>query len=192
MIKPMLAYKVDSKPVDWSGKVFIQPKLDGVRCIFTKDGAFSRTGKEFKNFAHLEYDLTDFFRKHPDIVLDGELYNHALKDDFEKIISLVRKPKPTEDDRRDAQHFVQFHVYDVMNFTVLNKLTTDDYETRYNQLRLNLPICRTMTLIKNTSVDSYAEAKMLHDIHLAQGYEGSILRLNKPYEQKRILQLTKV
>jgi len=38
MIKPMLAYKVDKKPVDWSGKVFVQPKLDGVRCIFTKDG----------------------------------------------------------------------------------------------------------------------------------------------------------
>ncbi len=119
------------------------------------------------------------------------MYNHRLKNDFEKIISLVRKQKPTEDDRRDAQHLVQFHVYDVMNFTVLNKLTTDDYETRYNQLRLNLPICRTMTLIKNTSVDSYAEAKMLHDIHLAQGYEGSILRLNKPYEQKRSYNLQK-
>ena len=93
MIKPMLAYKVDKKPVDWSEKVFVQPKLDGVRCIFTKDGAFSRTGKQFKNVAHLEYDLTDFFRKNPNTVLDGELYNHALKHDFEKIISLVRKTK---------------------------------------------------------------------------------------------------
>ena len=191
MIKPMLAYKVGKKEVDWSAKTFIQPKLDGVRCIFTKNGAYSRTGKPFKNIAHIEYDLVDFFKKYPYKVLDGELYNHRLKNDFEKIISLVRKQKPTEDDRRDAQHLVQFHVYDVMNFTVLNKLTTDDYETRYNQLRLNLPICRTMTLIKNTSVDSYAEAKMLHDIHLAQGYEGSILRLNKPYEQKRSYNLQK-
>ena len=191
MIKPMLAYKVGKKEIDWSEKTFIQPKLDGVRCIFTKDGAYSRTGKKFMNVAHIEYDLVDFFKKYPYKVLDGELYNHDLKNDFEKIISLVRKQKPTEDDRRDAQHLVQFHVYDVMNFTVLNKLTTDDYETRYNQLRLNLPICRTMTLIKNTSVDSYAEAKMLHDIHLAQGYEGSILRLNKPYEQKRSYNLQK-
>ena len=54
MIKPMLAYKVGKKEVDWSEGVFIQPKLDGVRCIFTKDGAFSRTGKQFKNVAHLE------------------------------------------------------------------------------------------------------------------------------------------
>ena len=27
MIKPMLAYKVDKKPIDWSEKVFMQPKL---------------------------------------------------------------------------------------------------------------------------------------------------------------------
>ena len=33
MIKPMLAYKVDAKPIDWSEKVFMQSKLDGVRCI---------------------------------------------------------------------------------------------------------------------------------------------------------------
>ena len=184
MIKPMLAYKVDKKPVDWSEKVFIQPKLDGVRCIFTKDGAYSRTGKEFKNLAHIEYDLKDYFRKHPNSVLDGELYNHALKDDFEKIISLVRKQKPTEDDRRDAQHLVQYHVYDTIAEGV-------DYLDRFNWLTRYLPIAATMTLIKNTVVESQDEAKMLHDVHLAQGYEGSMLRLNKPYEQKRSYNLQK-
>jgi DNA ligase-1 len=184
MIKPMLAYKVDKKPVDWSEKVFIQPKLDGVRCIFTKDGAYSRTGKEFKNVAHLKYDLTDFFRKNPNTVLDGELYNHALKDDFEKIISLVRKQKPTEQDARDAQHLVQYHVYDTIT-------EGSDYEDRFNWLTRYLPIAKTMTLIKNTVVESQGEAQMLHNVHLAQGYEGSMLRLNKPYEQKRSYNLQK-
>ena len=184
MIQPMLAYKVDKKPVYWSEKVFIQPKLDGVRCIFTKDGAYSRTGKEFKNVAHLKYDLTDFFRKNPNTVLDGELYNHALKDDFEKIISLVRKQKPTEQDARDAQHLVQYHVYDTIAEGV-------DYEDRFNWLTRYLPIASTMTLIKNTVVENQDEAKMLHNVHLAQGYEGSMLRLNKPYEQKRSYNLQK-
>jgi DNA ligase 1 len=184
MIQPMLAYKVDKKPVDWSEKVFIQPKLDGVRCIFTKDGAYSRTGKEFKNVAHLKYDLTDFFRKNPNTVLDGELYNHALKDDFEKIISLVRKQKPTEQDALDAQHLVQYHVYDTIAEGV-------DYEDRFNWLTRYLPIASTMTLIKNTVVENQDEAKMLHNVHLAQGYEGSMLRLNKPYEQKRSYNLQK-
>ena len=184
MIKPMLAYKVDKKPVDWSEKVFIQPKLDGVRCIFTKDGAYSRTGKEFKNLAHIKYDLTDYFRKHPNSVLDGELYNHALKNDFEKIISLVRKQKPTDQDARDAENLVQYHVYDTIAEGV-------NYEDRFNWLTRYLPIAATMTLIKNTVVESQDEAKMLHDVHLAQGYEGSMLRLNKKYEHKRSYNLQK-
>ena len=184
MIKPMLAYKVDKKPVDWSEKVFIQPKLDGVRCIFTKDGAYSRTGKEFKNLAHVKYDLTDFFRKHPNVILDGELYNHALKDDFEKIISLVRKQKPTDQDARDAENLVQYHVYDTIAEGV-------NYEDRFNWLTRYLPIAATMTLIKNTVVESQDEAKMLHNVHLAQGYEGSMLRLNKKYEHKRSYNLQK-
>ena len=185
MIKPMLAQKVNIKPIDWTKKVFVQPKLDGVRCLFNKDGAYSRTGKQFKNVDHLQNDLQDFFEKFPTIVLDGELYNHDLKHDFEKIISLVRKQKPTEQDRSEASGLVQFHVYDVItepNFT---------YEFRYNMLRLQLPIVTSMTLVKNTLVESYDAAEMLHKVHLAQGYEGSILRLDEPYEQKRSYNLQK-
>ena len=185
MIKPMLAHKVGKKEVDWSAKNFIQPKLDGVRCIFTKDGAYSRTGKQFKNVAHLEEDLKDFFKQYPETILDGELYNHALKHDFEKIISLVRKQKPTDEDRFEAGNLVQYHVYDLI--ISLNPT----YETRYNMLRMNLPIYKTMTLIANTTVDSMEEAKMLHDVHLAQGYEGSMLRTNGFYEHKRSYNLQK-
>ena len=184
MIKPMLAYKVGKKEVDWSEKIFIQPKLDGVRCIFTKDGAYSRTGKEFKNVAHIKYDLTDFFSKNPNSVLDGELYNHDLKNDFEKIISLVRKQKPTDQDAREAEDLVQYHVYDTIAESV-------DYEDRFNWLTRCLPIAASMTLIKNTVVESQDEAKMLHNVHLAQGYEGSMLRTNGFYEQKRSYNLQK-
>lgn len=184
MIKPMLAHKVGKKDIDFYDKVFLQPKLDGVRCIFTKDGAFSRTGKQFKNVAHLEYDLADFFEDHPFTILDGELYNHKLKNDFEKIISLVRKTKPTEDDRLDAQHLVQYHVYDTMASFV-------NYEARYDWLVANLPIARSMTLIINPIVISMTQAKEMHKMYLEQGYEGSMLRTNGFYEQKRSYNLQK-
>jgi len=187
MIKPMLAYKVGKKDIDWSEKIFLQPKLDGVRCIFTRHGAFSRTGKQFKNVAHIEEDLAEFFKKNPDTILDGELYNHKLKNDFEKIISLVRKTKPTEQHRIEAEQLVQYHVYD----TIVTFPLAPNYQIRYEFLVRSLPIVRSVTLIRNTSVDSYDEAKTLHNIHLAQGYEGSILRLNKSYEQKRSYNLQK-
>jgi len=187
MIKPMLAYKVGKKDIDWSEKIFLQPKLDGVRCIFTRHGAFSRTGKQFKNVAHIEEDLAEFFKKNPDTILDGELYNHKLKNDFEKIISLVRKTKPTEQHRIEAEQLVQYHVYD----TIVTFPLAPNYQIRYEFLVRSLPIARSITLIRNTIVDNYDEAKTLHNIHLAQGYEGSILRLNKSYEQKRSYNLQK-
>ena len=61
MIKPMLAYKVDSKPVDWTKKVYMQPKLDGVRCLIQLNDkgevyAYSRTGKPWLNIAHILED----------------------------------------------------------------------------------------------------------------------------------------
>ena len=63
----MLAHKFDEDRVDWSKPVYVQPKLDGVRCLFTQDGAFSRTGKQFKNLAHIELALKPFFKDNPDV-----------------------------------------------------------------------------------------------------------------------------
>ncbi len=163
--KPMLAYPVSDKPINYDDKVFMQPKLDGVRCVIQYDNstvtAYSRTGKEWKNIDHILFNLKPWFALNPDVILDGELYNHDLKDDFEKIISLVRKTKPTDEDRFEAGNLVQYHVYDTIAEGI-------NYEDRYNWLRINLPIYKTMTLIANTIVSSYTEAKMLHDVHLAQ------------------------
>ena len=99
--KPMLAYPVSDKPIDYTDLVFIQPKLDGVRCIIQAEKlpfdmgydvvAYSRTGKQWKNIDHILFNLKGFFHFNPDVILDGELYNHSLKDNIEKIISLVRK-----------------------------------------------------------------------------------------------------
>ena len=47
MIQPMLAYKVGKKEINYSSNtVFLQPKLDGVRCVITKDGCYTRTGNQ--------------------------------------------------------------------------------------------------------------------------------------------------
>ena len=121
--KPMLAYPVSAKPIDYSKPTFIQPKLDGVRCIiqYDKGGmpkAYSRTGKEWKNIDHILFNLASWFALNPKVILDGELYNHDLRDDFEKIISLVRKTKPTDEDRVESAEKVQFHCYDVIDEVV--------------------------------------------------------------------------
>ena len=187
MIKPMLANKVDSKRIDFDEPVFIQPKLDGVRCIFTKDGAYSRTGKQFHNLQHIELRLKAFFKLNPDVQLDGELYNHDLRDNFEQIISLVRKQKPTDEDRLNAANMIQYHVYDYI-------VPFIGYEARLKWLSENWVLWWSGVIIpvETHRVNKYEEAVNMHyDGFLKQGYEGSILRLNGPYEQKRSYNLQK-
>ena len=189
MIQPMLAYKVGKKEVDWSEKVFIQPKLDGVRCVISKDGAYSRTGKEWLNIHHITANLEPFFEKYPDVILDGELYNHELKDDFEKIISLVRKTKPKEGDRVESAGYVQFHCYDYIPGPALRRAK---FSSRITWLKNELPESYCVKFTNTYLVDKYEEAlNMHHDVFLANGYEGSILRLDKPYECKRSYNLQK-
>ena len=187
MMKPMLAHKFDIKRVDYSEPVYIQPKLDGVRCLFTKDGAFSRTGKQFMNVAHIHAELIPFFQQQPDVVLDGELYNHKLKNDFEKIISLVRKQKPTADDRLEARQLVQFHVYDYFDGVMY-----DNYEQRMHQLNCVNFYSKSIKHVPSYKVNKHEEAlNMHHDGFLADGYEGSILRLNGLYKHGRSYDLMK-
>lgn len=189
MIQPMLAYKVGKKEVDWSEKVFMQPKLDGVRCVISKDGAYSRTGKEWLNIHHITANLEPFFEKYPDVVLDGELYNHELKDDFEKIISLVRKTKPQEGDRVESAGYVQFHCYDYIPGPALRRAK---FSSRIVWLEAELPVSYCVKFVSTYEVNKYEEALNLHtDGFLVSGYEGSILRLDRPYECKRSYNLQK-
>ena len=185
--KAMLAHKFDESRVDWSSQnVFIQPKLDGVRCLFTKDGAFSRNHKQFMNVKHIEMSLESFFEQHPDIVLDGELYNHKLQRDFEKIISLVRKQKPTDTDRRDAQHLVQFHCYDYFD-----GVRYDSYATRRDQLICSDIYDAQIKFVPAKRVYSYKQAREQHATYLSEGYEGSIIRLDGLYKHGRSYDLMK-
>ena len=182
----MLAHKVNENRIDFSEEVFIQPKLDGVRCIFTKDGAYSRTGKEFHNLQHIKIGLEKFFDMQPNAILDGELYNHNLRDDFEQIISLVRKQKPTDKDRLNAHKLIQYHVYDMI-------AEGPSYEDRLNWLLSSKNLWSDSVIsVETIQVNKYEEAANVHyDGFLKQGYEGSILRLNGPYEQKRSYNLQK-
>ena len=197
MIKPMLAYKVDKKPVDWSENVFMQPKLDGVRCVIYLDEkenirCFSRTGKEFHNLQHIKDSLHNFFKMetefsaNTDVVLDGELYNHDLRDNFEKIISLVRKQKPTDSDKLEAKELVQFHCYDYIE-TVMNQ----PYGYRMNQLVTSDMYSYCVKYVETKLVNNKDSANIIHQYNLNDGYEGSILRLDKPYECKRSYNLQK-
>ena len=183
--KPMLAYPVSKKPIDYSKPVFIQPKLDGVRCViqyeFRKKWeviAYSRTGKEWKNIEHILFNLRPWFALNPNVILDGELYNHDLKDDFEKIISLVRKQKPDDIDMLESADLVQFHCYDIID-------ETKTFEERKTFITQAVPRNHCVKHVPTVYCASDDDAKAFHKSNLSAGYEGSILRTNDTYACKR-------
>ena len=192
--KPMLAYPVSDKPIDYTDLVFIQPKLDGVRCIIQAEKlpfdmgydvvAYSRTGKQWKNIDHILFNLKPWFQLNPDVVLDGELYNHDFKDNFEQIISMVRKTKPTDEARAESAENVQFHCYDIVD-------TTKTFKERNKFILQNVPRNHCIYHVDTTQIHSQEVAKSHHDINLSLGYEGSIIRTNDAYACKRSHNLRK-
>jgi len=169
-IKAMLAHKYNEDKADYPA--FIQPKLDGVRCLFTAKGAVSRANNQFMNVQHIEQALKPFFAKNPTAVLDGELYNHGLKDDFEKIISLVKKRKPTKDDRVEAAELVEYHIYDVASMKIANYTTRLNYINSISNFQWNHILRRVDTKV---ALD-FDDALKMHKKNLKLGYEGSIYR----------------
>ena len=193
--KPMLAHPVSDRPVDYdNGPVFIQPKLDGVRCLIQADNngdivtAYSRTGKEWKNIEHILFNLRPFFKLNPDVVLDGELYNHKLKDDFEKIISCVRKTKPTHEHRQESERLVEFHCYDIIKPSKRGMT----FSERKEWLNLNVPYNCYIKQVPTTVVRHAYDALHENNSNLSEGFEGSIVRTNDIYQHKRSHSLRKL
>ena len=189
--KPMLAYPVSDKPINYDDKVFMQPKLDGVRCLIQYDKktgvtAWSRTGKQWKNIHHITSSLEQWFQSNQTTVLDGELYNHDLRDDFETIISLVRRQDPDDIDMLESRDLVQFHCYDIIH------PDNSPFEDRNRFVKYCVEKSSPYVHTVNTMLcASDEDAKEIHAVNLECGFEGSILRTNDIYHQKRTHSLRK-
>jgi len=146
--------------------------------------AFSRTGKVWKNIDHILFNLYPWFALNPNVVLDGELYNHDLRDDFNKIISLVRKSKPTDQDRLEAEELTQFHCYDIIDENM-------SYSDRQRFIYQTVPRNHCVFHVPTRRVFSEDQAQIIHRQNLNDGYEGSILRTNDNYACKRSHNLRK-
>jgi len=179
---PMLATKWEDLKDGIDYPVFTQPKLDGVRCVMNADGMFSRTGKAITSCPHIIEELAPFFAAYPDTVLDGELYNHDLRDDFNKIISLVRKTKPTEADTEEAAATVQYHLYD-------SPTAGDTYMDRY--VLISTLGGKSVKVVDTLEANNESEVDDQFGEFVEQGYEGGMIRVDAPYEQKRSKTLMK-
>lgn len=188
-LEPMLAHKYDSKKTVVPANGFIsQPKLDGIRCLVKRDGSMqSRNGKPILSAPHVALQLADWFEQNPDVIaLDGELYNHDLKADFEKIVSLARKAKPTGDDLAESAEKIQFHAYDVITGK------SKGYPDRIRILERLEGKFPSVKVVPSALVMTKAAIEEKLGQYLELGYEGGMLRdPDYAYEHKRSKSLLK-
>jgi DNA ligase 1 len=178
--------------------LYSQPKLDGVRCIATRHGLMSRKNRPIVSVPHIAEALEGIFAMYPDAIIDGELYNHELKEDFNEIIELCRKSKPTEEDLAESRGKIQYHVYDCVNLGVPRSATF----SQRNDALFNT----TTRLLEEYGLDARGMGIHLVGAKLARnqeeidrhyawyleaGYEGQMLRIDEAYENKRSAKLLK-
>ena len=182
-ILPMLAHKYAEQGHKIQYPAYGQPKLDGIRCIAIKRGnevtLWSRTRKPIKSVPH----IAEAIKAIPgDFILDGELYNHEYRQDFDTIIELVRPDEPVE-----GHETVEYHVYDTAN----DKPFKERSQWVADALRplVGGPLVR----VKTFRVDSADKVDGFHELMLEHGYEGAMLRnANSLYVNKRSYDLQKV
>lgn len=181
---PMLAKSYDEHANKISWPACVQPKLDGHRCVAVIDKAgkvtlWSRTRKPISSVPHIVAALERL--KLRDIVLDGELYNHELKADFERLTSLIRHEVPHPDSK-----VVQYHIYDCMADEIFGERSR-----LINQLISGK--APALVCVETVEVADETELFAQHEKFVERGYEGAIVRnIESMYEGKRTCNLQKV
>lgn len=160
---PMLAkdFKKESHKIDWSEDVWVQPKLDGMRCLIIVECKSlpvlkSRDGRLIETMSHI---VEDFIGAMPG-VYDGELYAHGHS--FQENMELIKKFRPGKSTK------VKFHCYDVVSQNPFTK--------RLKSRNEGLAGLKTVEFVKTYPVKSETEIKTHHKKFLADGYEGTIVR----------------
>lgn len=121
---PMLAksYDKESHKINWSGDVFVQPKLDGMRCLAIKKNGkvklISRKNKEITTLSHIVKQLEH--KDIPDNIYDGELYSLKLGSFQEQMKAIKKIGENTEK--------INYHIYDIIS----NKPFSDRFKILEN------------------------------------------------------------
>ena len=184
---PMLVRKFADEKKNLVYPLYVQPKLDGARCIAYLDKSpnknttekniimYTRQKKDYCGFDKIKKDLLSVlidmydFGKNESVYIDGELYKHGL--DLQTISGAVRNPKRDEMKKYEG---IQYWVFDL--FYPSTELT---FEDRMGYLEDFFDIVSDSCNIVQTpthEVKTEAEQEKLYKSYLKKKYEGIILR----------------
>jgi len=179
-VYPMLAQKYDIGSVkkrknDIEFPCYVQPKLDGYRCMVSSGLVFrSRVGKEFRRMEHLVKSVKRFYerleRRGVDVsglYLDGELYSDELP--FEEISGIIRVEKTKDEDK---ERMIKYHMYDLYD----ENRPDMDYEERNALLNSVRITWEHIGVVMTEVCERKGDIRAYHNRYVEMGYEGLMLR----------------
>ena len=181
----MLAHDGAKHPKKITGNCLVEYKYDGVRVIAivknNKATLYSRNGKIFSNFPHIEEALSK--PEYNNLVLDGEV----MSDDFQALMKQVYRKSGAETD--DA-YLALFDILPLKEFNNgKSKLNTLDRKKQLDQLSQTFESCIKLVdyaiLNFDDEKDNQKFSKMNKEA-LDKGYEGLMIKPSENYyESKR-------
>jgi len=171
----MSAMKYDPKRVSFP--VYVDTKLDGIRCITVREGVelklYSRNMKEFRNYPTIAEELK---KLNLDVRFDGEITMGHFQ-------NLMRTLSRKEDGIELAKDAV-YNIFDVMDTTKTFRerlASLDDIKKRIDQLELT-----HLRIVTHRYADDENELKAFYTSQLEAGQEGIMVKdLGAMYEFKR-------
>ena len=186
---PMLAQKFEpnsktAKKNTITFPCFVQPKLDGLRCVMYRDPTTgdirrqSRTGTYFDTMSHIAASLAPLFAKFPTIVLDGELYTTEMP--FEELAGRIKTKKVSSEDM-EKLCLVEYHIYDVVDEKAPFHARHDSIKKMFAQVAASTAssphkLPPYIRIVETTEAKTQAEFKAEFSRFIEEGYEGIMLR----------------
>lgn len=169
-VLPMLAHNFEDQKARLQYPVFVQPKLDGVRCLAYRDDdgqvvLSSRQGKPW-NLPHVAAEVAKILPVGSTDVLDGEIYLHGVT--FQSVTRMVKKHRPETTS-------LKYMIYDVI---------TDQAFTQSERINYLKGLFRghefdTLMLVPTEVANTEIEVYNIQKNYVSGGYEGAIVR--KPH-----------
>jgi len=181
--KHMLAKPADSvatKTFDSIPYWYGSRKIDGVRLsLYWQDDHIetaSRGGQKYTSIDHITKNpkLIEFFKKHPDYVLDGELYKHGLT--LQQISGLARQEK-------QQSPALEYYIYDLMDANQTFEDRLEVLESIKEELNLSFEPEREweegdlkLQMVPHEKVTGWLNIEKMHNRYVKEGWEGLVIR----------------
>jgi len=194
-LEPMLAKHFKDRLDKVTYPVLVDRKYNGMRCIVKRDGMWTRKGERILSAPHIFEAVEHLFEQFPDLVIDGELYNHEYRYKLNEIISLVRRTKNiTAAHLAASKKTIKYYVYDGFGFTSSTgyvDMQTKNLDRRTGTWEL-LQRIPEIVPVDHGIAKNEQDVWEIYQTYVDDGYEGAMVRINAEYKNGRSSNLLKV